>query len=53
MVSTEDKNMAKEIRVSEESLYFREILCKGWRRYNKFTVPKYNDNCDIINFIPK
>jgi len=50
--STEDKKyMAKEVKVPDESIYFRETLSKGWRRYNKYTVPKYNDN-DIINFIP-
>jgi hypothetical protein len=37
------KYMPKEVRVPDELLYFRETPAKGWRRYNKLTVPKYND----------
>ena len=49
----EDKcYVAKEVKVPDESIYFRETKVNGWRRYNKYTVPKYNDNNgDIINFI--
>jgi hypothetical protein len=48
----EDKfYVAKEVKVPDESIYFRETTNNGWRRYNKYTVPKYNDtNGDIINF---
>jgi len=49
----EDKcHVAKEVKVPHESIYFRETTNNGWRRYNKYTVPKYTDtNGDIINFI--
>jgi len=44
--------MAKEVTIHDESIYFRETKNNGWRRYNKYTVPKYNDTSgDIINFI--
>ena len=54
----DNKYLAKEVRVSPSKsgthIYFRETLCKGWRRYNKFTVPKYNVDDDFytINFNP-
>jgi hypothetical protein len=49
---------ALEVRVpnidddSLEIIYFRETKAKGWRRYNKITVPKYNNIKENINFIP-
>jgi hypothetical protein len=47
------KYMAKEVRIPENSVYYKETVTKGWRRYNKFTVPKYNDeDFYTINFIP-
>lgn len=49
----EDKcHVAKEVKVPDESIYFRETINNGWRRYNKYTVPKYTDTGDsLINFI--
>ena len=49
----EDKcYVAKEVKVPDESIYFRETKNNGWRRYNKYTVPKYTDTSDyLINFI--
>ena len=44
--------VAKEVKVPHESIYFRETTNNGWRRYNKYTIPKYNDTSrDSINFI--
>ena len=48
---------ALEVRVSnedqsQEKIYFRDYKGKGWRRYNKLTVPKYNENNENIIFIP-
>lgn len=48
---------ALEVRVpseehDQEKIYFRDSKAKGWRRYNKLTVPKYNENNENIIFIP-
>ena len=48
---------ALEVRVPieeqcQEKIYFRESKAKGWRRYNKITVPKYNSINENIIFIP-
>jgi len=39
---------------SENSIYFRETRSKGWRIYNKLTIPKYDKMTEniIIIFIP-
>jgi len=44
--------MSKEVRIPENSVNYRETVSKGWRRYNKFTFPKYNEDFYTINFIP-
>jgi hypothetical protein len=48
---------ALEVRIpceeqEQEKIYFRDSKGKGWRRYNKLTVPKYNKINENIIFIP-
>ena len=44
-------NKALEVKTDEDQ-YFRETKKYGWRRYNKLTVPKYNNDKNDINFFP-